>query len=36
MKKLLQKFKKWWYNHDKDIEKLSQGKKEMLMRIVCR
>lgn len=36
MKKLLHKVKKWWNSHNKDLEKMSQGKKEMLIRIICR
>ena len=36
MKKLIHKVKKWWYSHNKDLEKMSQGKKEMLVRIICR
>jgi len=36
MKKLLQKIKKWWYSHDKDLKNISQGKKEMLIRLMCR
>ena len=36
IKKILKGIKKWWNTDCLDTRKMSPGKKEMLLRIICR
>ncbi len=36
MKKLIKKLKKYFNKHSMDTRKMSQGKQEFLLRILCR